>query len=99
MNRRKYLVWALRLAALGEFPAFATAVMPFPWMAAVHRCLGLGELPALPVVEYMARSLSLAYGLHAIMLWVIASDVERYRVFVTLHVYGFLLLVPTFLLI
>jgi hypothetical protein len=48
-------------------------------MAAVHRRLGLGEMPTDPVVEYLARSLSAFYALFGAILLVAASDIERYR--------------------
>lgn len=96
MSRQRLLAWTLRLAAVGEFPAFATAVMPFGWMQATHAWLGLGALPAIPVVVYMARSLSLAYGLHAILMWIIATDVDRYRPLVVFHGWAFLALSPIF---
>jgi len=53
--------------------------MPLPWMDAVHRRLSLGPLPAGPVVEYLARSLSGFYATHGALLWFVSLDVRRYR--------------------
>jgi hypothetical protein len=97
MDRRRVLAWLLVLAGLGEFLAFACAVMPFSWMDEVHRWLDLGPLPHTPAVEYMARSLSLAYGLHALLLWLLASDVTRFRPVIAFHGYVFMALAPVFL--
>ena len=44
-----------------------------------HRWLGLGELPASPIVEYLARSLSAFYALVGALCLVMAADLERYR--------------------
>jgi hypothetical protein len=56
MSRRtKVLVVFLRIAGVGGLFALAAVVMPMPWMAAIHRWLGLGEMPTGPVVEYLAR--------------------------------------------
>src|SRR5262249_36745512 len=43
------------------------------------RWLGLGEMPAAPVVEYLARSVSAIDALLGALCLVMASDLERYR--------------------
>jgi hypothetical protein len=48
-------------------------------MTATHRWLGLGEMPAGPVVEYLARSVSVFYALFGALFLVLAADLERYR--------------------
>src|SRR5262249_32666355 len=53
--------------------------MPFAWMGAVHRWLGIGQMPNGPVAEYLARSVSAFYALFGALLLVVASDLERYR--------------------
>ena len=74
--------WSLRLllrcsAVLLAF-AFPAALLPTPWMAAVHEWLGLGQFPATPIVDYLTRSISLLYGVHGVLLFVLARDVRRY---------------------
>jgi hypothetical protein len=59
--------------------ALVPVVMPFSWMVATHRWLGLGEMPDGPVVEYLARSVSAFYALFGALCLVVASDLERYR--------------------
>jgi hypothetical protein len=79
-NSDKVLVILLRyLLGIPGLFALAAVFMPLSWMAATHRWLGLGEMPAAPVVEYLARSLSAFYALLGALCLVMASDVERYR--------------------
>ena len=75
----KVLVFLLRLVGVGSLLALVPVVMPFSWMVATHRWLGLGEMPTGPVVEYLARSLSAFYALVGALCLVVATDLERYR--------------------
>jgi SAM-dependent methyltransferase len=75
----KVLVLLLRIVGVGSLVALVAVIMPFSWMAAIHRWLGLGEMPTGPVVEYLARSLSAFYALSGAVCLVLASDLERYR--------------------
>ena len=59
--------------------ALVAVFMPFSWMAAGHRWLGLGEMPSGPIVEYLARSLSGFYALFGALCLAVAADLERYR--------------------
>lgn len=69
----------LRLGGAVMLLAFVAAVEPWSLMEATHGRLGLGTLPATPIVEYLARSISLLYGFHGVILLVLASDLERFR--------------------
>jgi hypothetical protein len=75
----KVVVVLLRVLGVGSLFALGAVVMPTSWMAATHRRLGLGELPAGAVVEYLARTLSAFYALFGAVCLVVASDLERYR--------------------
>ena len=79
IDRRLCLVWLLRL--FGGMAAFAlpTILLPTAWMAGIHEWLGLGTFPESGIVDYMARSLSMMYGLVGLLILFLASDVERYR--------------------
>lgn len=81
----------LRLVGTVELLAFGAAFMPAVWMSAGHQWLGLGELTGGPVVESVMRQVSFVYGLHGIGMWVIASDLPRYRPLVVLSAIGYLL--------
>src|SRR5260370_845110 len=75
----KALVVLLRLVGVPALFALVAVVMPLSWMDAAHRWLGLGEKPTVPVVEYLARSLSAFYALVGAICLVVAADLERYR--------------------
>jgi hypothetical protein len=59
--------------------ALVAVVMPFSWMVATHRWLGLGEMPTGPVVEYLARSLSAFYAIMGALCLVLTIDLGCYR--------------------
>ncbi len=82
MNAHSVLVFLLRLGGTMTLLAFPAMLLPDESMAAVHRWLGMGELPQAPVVGYLARSVSALYGFHGALLFLIASDPVRYRPFV-----------------
>jgi hypothetical protein len=58
--------------------ALGAVVMPFSWMNVIHQQLGLGELPHIPTVGYLTRSISALYALHGALLVFVAGDVRRY---------------------
>jgi hypothetical protein len=79
MNRsEKTLAWIMRISAVLLITALFPAVMPFAWMDAVHRALGLGELPATPMVSYLTRSLSAMYAMHGALVFFVSLDVRRF---------------------
>lgn len=74
------LRWLLRCAGSVSLLAVIAVFMPYSWMDATHRALGMGPLPAEPVVGYLARSLSAFYALLGGLLWVYSFDLHRHRV-------------------
>jgi hypothetical protein len=48
-------------------------------MNAIHQWLGMGDLPAEPVVGYLARSTSAFYAVLGGLLWVLSCDLHRHR--------------------
>ena len=99
MNRQRLLSALLRLAGACELFAFLAVVMPRSWMEASHAWLGLGVLPEGPVLMFMIRQASYTYGMHGVSLFLLASDVERFRPLVRLNGVSFLLAAPVFFLI
>lgn len=99
MNNQQLQAWLLRLAGAAEILAFFAVVMPRSWMEASHAWLGLGAMPAGPVLMFMIRQASYVYGMHGISLFVLASDVEKFRPLVRLNGVSFLLAAPVFFLI
>ena len=78
MNREIALRIFLRtVGAVAALAAFCVA-MPYAWMDAVHRHLGMGTLPAAPIVGYLARSTSSFYALLGGLLLVVSFDLPRY---------------------
>jgi hypothetical protein len=75
----KLLAILLVVFGVGGLFALIAVFMPMSWMAAIHRWLGLGEMPTGAVVEYLARDLSAFYALVSALILVVASDLARYR--------------------
>jgi hypothetical protein len=98
MSSRRLQAWVLRLVGAVEVLAFGAVVMPRAWMEAGYTWLGVGEMPPGPVFESVMRQVSFTYGMHGVALWLIASDVVRYRPLVVLTALGYLLAGPVFLL-
>ena len=72
----------LRYAGAVEILAFIAVVMPWSWMEVTHAALGLGEMSHGPLLIFMIRQASYTYGVHGLSLWLIATDVERFRPFI-----------------
>lgn len=58
--------------------ALVPAVMPFAWMKEIHCQLGMGELPAGPIMGYLTRSLSGMYAMHGALVFFVSLDIRRY---------------------
>lgn len=98
-NREFSLSWLLRLVGFSEILAFIAVVMPRSWMETSHVRLGLGEMPEGAVLMFLIRQASYTYGMHGISLWLIASDVKRFRPLLILNGISFLLAGPIFIII
>ena len=68
-----YVTAGILLAAL------PCAFLPYAWMDAVHRWLGLGTLPDAPMVLYLARSASALYASIGGLYLYLAADPRRHR--------------------
>ncbi len=77
MDAERWLRVMLRVGAVATLAAFPTALLPTDTMVAVHAKLGLGELDAGPIHQYMARSLSLLYGFHGALLMLLSFRVRQ----------------------
>jgi|GEM_PF-5115634 len=77
-RKERTLVLFLRFNAVILLTAMAPAAMPLGWMAAIHRALGLGELPEGLIVSYLTRSLSAMYAMHGALVYFVSLDVRRY---------------------
>jgi len=96
MNSRILTAWILRLSGAVEILAFIAVIMPRSWMEISHAWLGMGAMPSGPVLMFMIRQASYTYGMHGVSLWVLASDVIRFRKLVILNGIAYLLAGPIF---
>ncbi|MHC4251397.1 MAG: hypothetical protein ACYS9X_19940 [Planctomycetota bacterium] len=69
----------LRVVGTTALLAIVAVFMPYSWMDAIHRQLGMGELPSAPIVGYLARSTSAFYAILGGLLWFVSADLRRYR--------------------
>ncbi|HEY6187286.1 MAG TPA: hypothetical protein VIW80_06400 [Pyrinomonadaceae bacterium] len=99
MKSQRLQAWLLRLAGSVEILAFVAVVMPRSWMEVSHLRLGLGEMPGGPILMFMIRQASYTYGMHGVSLWILASDVDRFRPLLIFNGISFLLAAPVFLII
>jgi len=95
-DKPRLLAALLRLEGTIEVLAFVAVVMPHAWMAATHRWLGMGELSTFPLLDYMIRSVSLLYGLHGVLLLLLATDVVRFRLLIIYTAASYLLAAVAF---
>ncbi|MHA3772292.1 hypothetical protein ACXR0O_12230 [Verrucomicrobiota bacterium sgz303538] len=52
--------------------------VPRSWLDVGHKFLGLGEFPAAPIAEYLARSVSALCAFYGGLLLLLAVDVRRF---------------------
>jgi len=95
---KKLLIVILRTLAGASLFALIPVCMPFAWMDAIHRALGLGPLPDVPITRYLTRSLSAFYAMQGALLLYLSFDLKRnlhvIRLFALLGVlFGFALLI------
>lgn len=89
MNRTQLILkWILILTGLFLMSAFATTWLPVAWMDSTHRWLGLGEFPKAPITIYLARSTSLLYGVHGLLMLYTGLTIQQHWRFV--EVFGWL---------
>jgi hypothetical protein len=69
------LRWIGTASLLGVIFVF----VPYESMDSIHRALGMGALPAEPVVGYLTRSLSAFYALMGGLFWFVSLDPRRHR--------------------
>lgn len=75
----RMIVLLMRVTGTAGLLALTAVVAPHAWMNAVHESIGLGNLPDLPIVSYLTRSLSLFFSLLGGLTLYIASDIRQHR--------------------
>jgi hypothetical protein len=79
LRRQKRLAAMLRLVSIVDSTALLAVLMPTLTMAAIHRAIGLGELPAERIVGYLARSTSLLYAMFGLLMLYLSFHVAKFR--------------------
>jgi hypothetical protein len=96
MNNEELQKLILRLTGAMEILAFIAVVMPHSWMEISHEWLGMGTMPQGAVLMFMIRQASYTYGMHGISLWVLATDVKRFRPLVIFNGIAFVIAAVVF---
>ncbi len=96
MESQRLQVSLLRVVGFLQLLAFIAVVMPRSWMEAGHEWLGLGTMPSGPLLDFMIRQSSYVYGWSGLMLWLMSTNVSRYRPLLVLTGLSFLLAGPVF---
>ena len=78
-KQERLLRMFLRLIGSAGLLAVVFVFVPFSWMDAIHRWLGLGELPDRPIVGYLARWTSAFYAMLGGLFWIVSFDLRRHR--------------------
>lgn len=99
MNEELVQKWLLRLTGATEMLAFISVVMPQSWMEAGHLWLGMGEMRSSPLLIFMIRQASYTYGLHGLSLWILSTDLKRFRPLIIFNGIAFTLAGIVFFLI
>ena len=69
----------LRCIAVVQLLTLGLVFVPEGWMASWHRGLGLGTMPDAAFLRYVIRGASYCQAAIGVLLWVMATDVVRYR--------------------
>ena len=73
------IVIIYRVIGISGLFAIPFIALPHAWMSAIHDYVGLGELPDIPIVSYLTRSLSGFYAVVSVIILYISRDIRRYR--------------------
>ena len=83
----KSLIFILRVSGIMLITAFVGVILPYNTMARIHQQIGLGEFPSLPILNYLARSVSFFYFIHGVIVLYISFNLTRYLEFLKLLCY------------
>jgi hypothetical protein len=89
----------LRFIAIVQLLTFGLCLVPESVFADLYAWTGLGHWPHLPFLNYVIRGASYCQGAIGLLLWVVATDVIRYRPLVITTGVIYLLGAPAFYLI
>jgi hypothetical protein len=99
MTRPRTTAHFLQLVAIVQILTFAVIFMPAPWIASWHAWVGLGIMSDTPVFRYVLRGASYVQGAIGVLLWVMGTDIVRYRPLVVTTAAIYLVGCPAYYLI
>ena len=77
--KEKTLACFLRGTGVVMVVALVFVFCPTSWIDSIHQSLGLGPLPAGPIMEYLARTESALYAFLGLILFFVSFDMSRYQ--------------------
>ncbi len=77
-KQERFFKLFLRIIGSTALFAIIAVFLPYSWMNAIHKWLGMGELPSEPIVGYLARSTSTFYALLGGLFWLTSFDLNRH---------------------
>jgi hypothetical protein len=77
--KEKTLACLLRGTGVVMVVALVFVFCPKNWIDSIHQSLGVGPLPAVPIIEYLARTESALYAFLGLMLFFLSFDISRYQ--------------------
>ena len=99
MKHVRATIIVLRLLAALQILTASLALIPTASLAKVHAWVGLGPLPESPFLQYVVRGGAFVQGCIGVLIWVMATDVLRYRPLIIATGAIYLACAPVFLLI
>ena len=70
--------WFLIADGLVLMCASAAIFLPPDWMQQAHAWLGLNEMPESPIVFYLARSTSMLYAVHGVIVLTVGWKLDQF---------------------
>jgi hypothetical protein len=75
-----FIKYFLRLMGGTALLALIFVAAPYSWMNFIHQYLGMGTLPAEPIVGYLARSTSAFYAMLGGLAILISINLLKYKI-------------------
>lgn len=89
--------WLLRIAALVQFTGLPGALLPGEAIEKYSWLMGFGQPDLGPITIYLSGNAGYVFVAFGIVVWVISTDLVRYRPLVTLCGWIYLIAAPAYL--
>jgi hypothetical protein len=86
----------LRMMALMSLPVMVAVIAPHLTVEKLSWLVGFGQPPQTPLLPYLAAGGSFVYLILSAILWILSSDVARYRPLIFFTAYVCLLGIPVY---